>query len=219
MEVILREDVPNLGATGEIVRVKPGFARNFLLPRGLAVVADRRNVQALEHEKRVAGEKRERDHRAAEGLAQRLATAKLSIRARVGEEGKWSCSAHGVGKSCVTAAAQTSRNIGGVNRPSHSDSPSRTSGGTITPAVSTKRRAFSRVVGRGRPSVMPKTTRVSPKNTSNRQPRKIAVAPPDPEASAARTTCSSLKNGPNGGKAVTANMLRSVDLPVLTVPR
>ena len=58
MEVILREEVPHLGGTGDIVKVKPGYARNYLLPRGLAIVADRRNVKELEHLKRVAGEKR-----------------------------------------------------------------------------------------------------------------------------------------------------------------
>jgi len=88
MEVILREEVPNLGTVGDIVKVKPGFARNYLLPRGLAVVADRRNVHAVEHQKRVADAKRERDHRHAETLAQQLTSLRLTIKARAGEEGK-----------------------------------------------------------------------------------------------------------------------------------
>jgi large subunit ribosomal protein L9 len=88
MEVILREDVPNLGATGEIVRVRPGFARNYLLPRGMAVIADRRNVRVLNHEQRLAAEKRERDRRNAESLAQRLTATRVKIHARAGEEGK-----------------------------------------------------------------------------------------------------------------------------------
>lgn len=88
MEVILREDVPNLGATGEVVKVKPGFARNFLLPRGLAVLADRRNVRVLDHEKRLANEKRERDRRSAEAMAQKLTATRVKIAARAGEEGK-----------------------------------------------------------------------------------------------------------------------------------
>ena len=66
MEVILREDVPHLGNIGDIVRVKPGYARNYLLPRGLAVVADKRNVKRLEHERRVVAEKRERIVKAAQ---------------------------------------------------------------------------------------------------------------------------------------------------------
>ena len=88
MEVILREDVPNLGGTGDVVKVKPGFARNYLLPRGLAVMADRRNIGVLEHQKRLAGEKRERDRRTAESLAQKLTSTRLIVKARAGEEGK-----------------------------------------------------------------------------------------------------------------------------------
>ncbi len=88
MEVILREDVQNLGTVGDIVKVKPGFARNYLLPRGLAVVADRRNVHVLEHQKRIVADKRERDRRQAETAAQRLSSLRVAIKARAGEEGK-----------------------------------------------------------------------------------------------------------------------------------
>jgi large subunit ribosomal protein L9 len=52
MDVILSEEVDNLGNAGDVVNVKPGYARNFLLPRGLAVRADQRNVKAFEHQKR-----------------------------------------------------------------------------------------------------------------------------------------------------------------------
>ena len=88
MEVILREDVPNLGTVGDIVKVKPGYARNYLLPRGLAVVADRRNVHVLEHQKRLVADKRERDRRQAETAAQKLTQLRLTLKARAGEEGK-----------------------------------------------------------------------------------------------------------------------------------
>ena len=88
MEVILREDVPNLGTVGDIVKVKPGFARNYLLPRGLAVVADKRNIHVLEHQKRVVADKRERDRKRAQGAAERLSNLRLTIKARAGEEGK-----------------------------------------------------------------------------------------------------------------------------------
>ncbi len=88
MEVILREDVPALGMVGDVVKVKPGFARNYLLPRGLAVVADRRNVRVLDHQKRLAADKRERDRRKAETAAQKLSSLRLRIKARAGEEGK-----------------------------------------------------------------------------------------------------------------------------------
>ncbi len=88
MEVILREDVPNLGTVGDIVKVKPGYARNFLLPRGLAVIADRRNVGLLQHQQRVLGEKRERDRLRAQSEAQKLTSLRVTITARAGEEGK-----------------------------------------------------------------------------------------------------------------------------------
>jgi large subunit ribosomal protein L9 len=88
MEVILREDVQNLGTVGDIVKVRPGFARNYLLPRGLAVLADRRNIGVLEHQKRVVADKRERDRRQAETAAQKLSNVRLTLKARAGEEGK-----------------------------------------------------------------------------------------------------------------------------------
>ncbi len=88
MEVILREDVPSLGTVGDVVKVKPGFARNYLLPRGLAVVADHRNVRVLEHQKRLVADKRERDRRNAQTVAQKLGSLRLTIKARAGEEGK-----------------------------------------------------------------------------------------------------------------------------------
>lgn len=88
MEIILREDVPNVGHTGDIVRVKPGFARNYLLPRGLAVVADRRNVRDLEHQKRILAEKRERERRVSQSVADGLNQVRLSLKARAGEGGK-----------------------------------------------------------------------------------------------------------------------------------
>jgi large subunit ribosomal protein L9 len=88
MEVILREDVPHLGNIGDLVKVKPGFARNYLLPRGLAVVADKRNVGALEHERRVVAQKRERALSAAQTQVKKLSELRLKLKARAGEEGK-----------------------------------------------------------------------------------------------------------------------------------
>lgn len=88
MEVILREDVPHLGQIGDIVKVKPGYARNYLLPRGLATVADKRNLSVLEHEKRIVEDKRKRTVSTAEALAKKLSEARLVIKARAGEEGK-----------------------------------------------------------------------------------------------------------------------------------
>jgi large subunit ribosomal protein L9 len=88
VEVILREDVPNLGAIGQIVRVRPGYARNYLLPRGLAVEANRKNMAELEHQKRVIAVKADRDRKAAEGVAAKLEGLTVTVRARAGEEGR-----------------------------------------------------------------------------------------------------------------------------------
>ena len=88
VQVILRDDVPNLGKIGEVVRVKPGYARNFLLPRGLAVEASPKNLRTLEHHKRVIAAKADREHKSAEATASRLSGVKLLVRARAGEEGR-----------------------------------------------------------------------------------------------------------------------------------
>ena len=88
MEVILREDVLHLGHIGDIVKVRPGYARNYLLPRGLATVADKRHLRVLEHEKRIVEDKRKRAMSAAEQQAKQLSSTTVTIAARAGEEGK-----------------------------------------------------------------------------------------------------------------------------------
>lgn len=88
MEVILREDVPTLGMIGDIVKVRPGYARNYLLPNGLAVPADRRNVEKLEHEKRLIEIKKQRERGTYERLASSLGSQRLEIEARAGRGGK-----------------------------------------------------------------------------------------------------------------------------------
>ncbi len=88
MEVILREDVASLGMIGDIVNVRPGYARNYLLPQGLAVPADRRNVEKLEHERRLIEVKKQRERGTHETLAAALGALKLEIEARAGRGGK-----------------------------------------------------------------------------------------------------------------------------------
>jgi large subunit ribosomal protein L9 len=88
MEVILRQAIENLGHTGDIVKVSPGYARNFLLPRGLAYEATTGNKKKLEQE-RARLEAAENERRtAAQGVATQLETVSLTFSARVGEEGK-----------------------------------------------------------------------------------------------------------------------------------
>ena len=85
MEVILREHVENLGRRGEIVKVAPGYARNYLLPRKLALAVTEANKKQIERE-RAAAEARDAEERSqAEAMAQRIAQLEIEIARRVGE--------------------------------------------------------------------------------------------------------------------------------------
>ena len=88
MEVILNESVEGLGTIGDIVKVKPGYARNFLLPRGLASEANKRNVKELEHQKRMLEHKLQKLAQDAEAFKRRLEGVTLKFEQRAGEEGK-----------------------------------------------------------------------------------------------------------------------------------
>ena len=88
VQVILNEDMPNLGRPGDVVKVKAGYARNYLLPRGLAVEANSRNLSAFEHQKAMAMVKREALKNQAAGVKEKLEALQLKVSARAGEEGK-----------------------------------------------------------------------------------------------------------------------------------
>ena len=86
MKLILREDVYNLGKGGELVEVKPGYGRNFLIPRGLAVLANPKNIREVEHQKSVAAAKAAKLKASAEAVARRLSETPLSFKRKVGEQ-------------------------------------------------------------------------------------------------------------------------------------
>ena len=88
MEVVLKEDIPSLGKMGDVVRVRDGFARNYLLPRGLVVIANKKNLKGFEHQKRVIAEQRERVVKQAQNLGEKLAALSLIMPVKTGEEGK-----------------------------------------------------------------------------------------------------------------------------------
>lgn len=88
VKLILREDVPSLGDAGELVSVKPGYARNFLLPRGKAILATEGNLKELEHHKRVVGERVARERKDLEAQRDRIQAHVIEISAQAGEEGK-----------------------------------------------------------------------------------------------------------------------------------
>ncbi len=85
MEVILREDVDNLGARGAMVKVADGFARNFLLPKKLAVPATESNKKIVEQEREAHVRREAKAASEAQDLAKLLANTELKFRQRVGE--------------------------------------------------------------------------------------------------------------------------------------
>lgn len=88
MKIILKEAVENLGESGDIVNVKPGFARNYLIPKGLGYRANEANLQRVEQERQRAVESAKRDYLEAKRRASQLENMVLVIRAKSGEEGK-----------------------------------------------------------------------------------------------------------------------------------
>jgi len=88
VQVILSEDVPSLGRPGDVVKVRAGYARNYLLPRRLAVEANSKNLRAFEHQKGLAMLRREANKGLALTLKQQLEALTLTIGANAGEEGK-----------------------------------------------------------------------------------------------------------------------------------
>ena len=85
MELILREHVEHLGRRGDIVKVAPGYGRNFLLPRKLALVVTENNKRQIEREKKLAEVKDLEDQRAAEVVAERISQLEIEIGRRVGD--------------------------------------------------------------------------------------------------------------------------------------
>lgn len=83
MNVILQEDVPNLGVVGDLVRVKDGYGRNFLVPQGKAILASARSVAELDHQKRLAAHRREKATEQAQGDKGKIEGLSIVISAKV----------------------------------------------------------------------------------------------------------------------------------------
>ncbi|WP_038057837.1 50S ribosomal protein L9 [Thermodesulfobacterium hydrogeniphilum] len=87
MEVILRTDIPKLGKAGDIVKVKDGYARNYLIPKGFAIPANQKNIKALEKQRKIILAKAERERKKLESLAEKLEGITLTIyRKKIDEE-------------------------------------------------------------------------------------------------------------------------------------
>jgi len=109
MKVVLREDVENLGKKGDIVEVADGYARNYLVPRGLAITANRGVIKQAEAMRRNRDIRDRREREAAQELATQLVGRALTITARVGEGGKLfgSVGAADVAEAISTQIGQT----------------------------------------------------------------------------------------------------------------
>jgi large subunit ribosomal protein L9 len=88
MDVILKEDMHNLGKSGELVTVRDGYGRNYLLPQGKAVVATRKNVAQLDHEKKMIAARNAKLLKDAQSIADRLAAIEITIARQAGAEDK-----------------------------------------------------------------------------------------------------------------------------------
>ncbi len=88
MKVILKQDIPSLGRAGDLVKVNDGYARNMLIPKGLAVEADDKNIKALEFQKKQLLQKAQKEKAAATELADRLSEINLTLTRKVGDQHK-----------------------------------------------------------------------------------------------------------------------------------
>lgn len=88
MQVILKEDVEKLGAMGQVVEVKRGYARNYLLPKDLAMEATARNLKQLDHKKRIVVDKIKKLQKESQSLADKIAQASVTLYHTAGEEEK-----------------------------------------------------------------------------------------------------------------------------------
>jgi large subunit ribosomal protein L9 len=88
MKVILKQSVPSLGKAGDLIKVHDGYARNYLIPKGLAIEANEKNIKTFEHEKRNILQKAEKEHKSAEDSASALANVSLSFSRKVGDQDK-----------------------------------------------------------------------------------------------------------------------------------
>jgi large subunit ribosomal protein L9 len=88
MEVILKEDIINVGKIGDVVRVRDGYARNYLLPRGLVLMANKKNLKTFEHQKKVVADQKQKILRQAQTVSDQLAGIALVIPMKAGEEGR-----------------------------------------------------------------------------------------------------------------------------------
>ena len=119
MKVILLNDVENLGLAGDVITVKPGHARNRLIPQGLALRASTKNVAVASERKKVADIKLERENSALQNLAKKLSNVEITIEVNVGEEEKMfgSITNKDVHKELINKGFELDKNQISINEP------------------------------------------------------------------------------------------------------
>ena len=119
MKVILMSNVENLGEAGDVVTVKPGYARNKLIPMGLALRASKKNIAVAIEQKRVAMAKVERENQTMEILAKKLSKVEITIEVKVGEEEKMfgSITIKDIHKELINKGFDLDKNQISINEP------------------------------------------------------------------------------------------------------
>ncbi|MFB3925213.1 MAG: 50S ribosomal protein L9 [Syntrophales bacterium] len=111
MEVILKQNIEALGKMGDVIKVSDGYARNYLIPRDLAVPASSKNIRALEHEKQVIAKRAEKEKKNAESMLEKFANITCTIYRKIGEQNKLfgSVSAKDIEKAMQEMGVEISR--------------------------------------------------------------------------------------------------------------
>ena len=119
MKVILMSNIENLGESGDIVSVKPGYARNMLIPMGLALRASKRNIAVATEQKKVASDKVKRENQAMEILAKKLSKVEITIEVKVGDEEKMfgSITNKDIAKELIDKGFKVDKNQISINEP------------------------------------------------------------------------------------------------------
>ena len=119
MKVILMSNVENLGESGDVVSVKPGYARNMLIPMGLALRASKRNIAVATEQKKVSLAKAERENQAMEIFAKKLSKVEITIEVKVGEEEKMfgSITNKDIHKELINKGFELDKNQISINEP------------------------------------------------------------------------------------------------------